>query len=362
MKVMDGRNGSTTGPQFSRIERALRRCLEWNRAGRHLKIISEVDRALPAVGAQPLLEAQLLIWKAQAHLAMGDPENAHPAADRSWNLDPSPFSCHLLANALAALSQPDDAERLLKTGWELFPDAYHLPVQLAILLSDQGRHPEALDTIDSLPRDASIPDDLQVFLLGFHANLLAAMGRWGEADGVLREGRSHHPENDLLEEAHLSFDRAWNRFRAEDALADSWTQGLEPLDGVALEVDEAIIRQGSINEHPRLVVLGARRLWRAYFESRQPQPQTPEAWGVAVLLAVLEIDNARPCISAAARAAQTPVSTTRSALVRFRDFLGQLDASLANRAFAGTTNSQIDDGSVARPAPSEGKVVPFPSR
>jgi tetratricopeptide (TPR) repeat protein len=362
MRIMDNRDGNTTRSQFSRIERTLRRCLEWNRAGRHLKIIAEVDRALPAVSAQPRLEAQLLIWKAQAHLAMGDPESAHPAAARSWDLDPSPFSCHLLANALAAVSQFDDAERLLTTGWELFPDAYHLPVQLAILLSDQGRHPEALDTLDSLPRDASIPNALQVFLLGLHANLLAAMGRWGEADGVLREGRTRHPENDLLEEAHTSFDRAWNRFRAEEVLAESWSQGLEPLDGVALEIDEAIVRQGSITEQPRLVVLGARRLWRAYYERHQPQAQAPEAWGAALLLAVLEIDNARPSISAMARVAQVPVSTTRSALARFRNFLGQLDANLANRAFAGTTNSRLDDGSALRPEPSEGTVVPFPSR
>lgn len=362
MKTMDGRDNSPSGSQLSRIERALRRCLDWNRAGRHLKIITEVDRALPAVGAQPRLEAQLLIWKAQAHLAMGDPESAHPAAVRSWNLDPSPFSCHLLANALAAVGRPDDAEKLLKTGWEVFPDAYHLPVQLAIFLSDQGRHPEALDTIDGLPHDASIPDDLQVFLLGFHANLLAALGRWGEAHGVLREGRHRHPENDLLEEAHHSFGKAWERVRAEDALTDSWSKGLTPVDGVALEIDEAIIRQGSVNELPRLVVLGARRLWRAYFEAHEPRPQSPEAWGTAVLVAVLEIDDAQPCVAAMARVAQTPVSTVRSALARFRVFLRQLDTNLANRAFAGVTNSQLDDRSAPPPAPAEGTVVPFPSR
>jgi len=362
MKIMNRGDGTTRGSQLSRIERALRRCLEWNRTGRHLKIINEVDRALPAVASQPRLAAQLLIWKAQAHLAMGDPESAHPVAERSWDLDPSPYSCHLLANALAAVSQPDDAEKLLKTGWDLFPDAYHLPVQLALLLADQGRHPEALDAIDSLPRDAPIPDDLQIFLLGLHANLLAAMGRWGEADGVLREGRHHHPESDLLEEAHLSFDRAWSRFRAEETLADSWSRGLDPLDGVALEVDEAVVRQGSIKEHPRLVILAARRLWRAYVETHQPRPQSPEAWGAALLAAVLEIDHERPSISDLARIAQTPVSTTRSALARFRRFLGQLDANLASRAFAGTTNPQLEDGRVSVPAPSTGTVVQFPPR
>lgn len=359
---MDRHDNSDSRSQISRIERALRRCLEWSRTGRHVKIITEVDRALPAIGDQPQLEAQLLIWKAQAHLAMGDPDNAHPAAHRSWNLDPSPYACHLLSNALAAVGQPDDAEVLLKSGWELFPDAYHLPVQLAILLSDQGRHPEALDTIDLVPQGEPVPDDLQVFLLGLHANLLAAVGRWGEADGVLREGRFRHPESDLLEDAHLSFETAWARFRACDNLADSWEEGLTPLDGVAFEVDEAIIRQASINEFPRLVVLGARRLWRAYLEAHQPRLQLPQPWGAALLAAILELDGAKPSITAIARPTKSPVSTTRSALARFRRFLSGLDSNMARRAFAATTNPQLDDPPIASSKTEAGTVVPFPSR
>ena len=362
MKLVDNRDSTTSRSQISRIERALRRCLEWSRTGRHLKIITEVDRALPAIGDQPRLEAQLLIWKAQAHLAMGDPETALPAASRSWDLEPSHYACHLLSNALAAAGQPDDAERLLKTGWELFPDAFHLPVQLAIVLSDQGRHPEALDTIDLLPRGAPVPDDLQIFLLGLHANLLAAVGRWGDAHGVLREGRYRHPDSDLLEDAHRGFGQAWRRFRAEEALSESWSEGLEPLDGVALEVDDAIVRQGSINEFPRLVVLSARRLWRAYFQAHQPRLQSPEPWGVAVLLAILELDDARPSVAATARRAQTPLSTTRAALTRFRDFLGRLDPNLAHRAFAATTNSQLDNEPTQSASSEPGTVVPFPSR
>jgi len=359
---VDHRDSSDLGSQISRIERALRRCLEWSRTGRHIKIITEVNRALPAIGNQPQLEAQLLIWKAQAHLSMGDPDNAHPAASRSWNLDPSAYACHLLSNALAAVGQHDDAEELLKSGWDLFPNAYHLPVQLAILLSDQGRHPEALDTIDMLPQGAPMPDDLQVFLLGLHANLLAAMGRWGEADGVLKEGRFRHPESDLLEDAHHSLGDAWSRFRAQETLADSWFEGLSPLEGVALEVDDAIVRQGSINELPRLVVLGARRLWRAFLEAHQPRLQLPQPWGAALLVAILELDGAKLSIAAMARSTQAPVSTTRSALTRFRRFLSELDTNMARRAFAAMTNPQLDDA----PSPSlesdRGTVVPFPSR
>jgi tetratricopeptide (TPR) repeat protein len=357
---VDNRDSSDSAAQHSRIERALRRCLEWSRSGRHLKIITEVDRALPAIGNQPWLEAQLLIWKAQAHLALGDPDSAHPAAKRSWDLDPSPHSCHLLSNALTAVGRHDTAENLLKNGWEIFPDAYHLPVQLAILLSDQGRHPEALETIDLLPRGAPIPDDLQVFLLGLHANLLAAMGRWGEADGVLRDGRFRHPDSDVLEDAHHHLGRAWQRFRAHEALAESWREGLTGLDGVAREVDDAIVQHGSIHELPELVVLGARRLWRSFLETHRPRLQSPQPWGVALLIAILELDGKRPMISAMAKTTRSPISTTRSALARFRNYLAGFDRSMARRAYAANTNPQLDDLEAPPPDDAGGTVVRFP--
>ena len=348
--------------RISRIERALRRCLEWSRTGRHVRILAEVDRALPAIGDQPVLEAQLLIWKAQAHLAMGEADRAHPAATRSWQLDPSPHACHLLANALAAVGRADEAEELLRSGWELFPGAYHLPVQLAILLSDQGRHPEALDALDRLPRGATVPDDLQVFLLGLHANLLAAVGRWGEADGVLREGRSRHPGSDLLEDAHRSLGAAWDRFRSEEALAGSWHRGLERLDGVAREIDDTVERLGSGLELSKLAVLAARRLWRAYLEARSPRPQVIEPWAAALLAAVLEVDGLRPSTARIARIAKASASTTRSVLARLRGFLDELEPSLARRAFGAASNPQLGDGPPGPPDAEAGVVVPFPSR
>jgi tetratricopeptide (TPR) repeat protein len=357
---VDQRDKAGSSSRASRIERALRRCLEWSRSGRHLKVISEVDKALPAIGDQPRLEAQLLIWKAQAHLALGDPERAHPAADRSWNLDPTPYACHLLSNTLAEVGHSEEAETLLKSGWEIFPDAYHLPVQLAILLSEQGRHPEALETIDQLPRGAPLPDDLQVFLLGLHANLLAAVGRWGEADGVLREGRHRHPDSDLLEDAHFSFGEAWSRYRRTAALEDSWVEGLSTLDGVAHEVDEAVIRHGSVNDLSTLVVLAARRLWRAFFETHQPRLQSPQPWGLALLIAVLEIDGGKPSVAAMARPTRTPESTTRSALARFRRYLAELDTKVARRAFAAATNPQLDETTAAADRAGGGAVIPFP--
>jgi hypothetical protein len=362
MRGVSSRDNHDPDTPIPRIERALRRCLEWSRTGRHMKIITEVDRALPAIGHQPRLEAQLLIWKAQAHLAVGDPEQACPAAERSWNLDPTPHACHLLANALAAVGESDEAERLLLSGWELFPDAYHLPVQLAILLSDQGRHPEALETIDRLPSGAPLSEDLQVFLLGLHANLLAAVGRWGEADGVLREGRYRHPESGLLEEAQVSLSDAWARFRAQEALTRSWLDGLPALDGVAAEIDDVIVRLGGVNQLAELVVVAARRLWRAFIGVHRLRPETPEPWGAAVILAVLELDGSEPSVAAMARSARASDSTTRSALSRIRSFIDGLEPDLARRAFAALSNPRLDTPQPPPPATESGTVVPFPSR
>jgi tetratricopeptide (TPR) repeat protein len=361
MNVVSNRRSTDDGTQLSRVERALRRCLEWSRTGRHLKIIAEVDRALPVIGPHPRLEAQLLIWKAQAHLALGEGEPACSAADRSWRLDPAPHSCHLLSNSLAATGRPDDAEKLLRSGCDLFPEAYHLPVQLAILLSEQGRHPEALDTIDKLVLDAPMPDDLQVFLLGLHANLLAAVGRWGEADGVLRDGRYRHPESGLLEEAHHSLADAWDRFRAQRDLARSWREGLAPLHGVYAEVDEGLVSSAGVNELDELVALAARRLWRAYLEVHNVRPQSPEPWSAALLVAVLELDGSRPNIAVTARRAKASVSTTRTALARIRRFLAGLEPNLARRAFAALSNPRLDP-TIPPPQPSEGSVVPFVPR
>jgi hypothetical protein len=137
---------------------------------------------------------------------------------------------------------------------------------------------------------------------------------------------------------------------------------LAPLEGVASEIDDAIVQQGSLNELPKLVILGARRLWRAYFEVNQPRLQSPQPWGAALLAAILELDGVRPPIADMARLARSPVSTTRSALIRVRRFLGDLNPELARRAFAAMTNPQLDEA----PAPSSktggGTVVPFPPR
>lgn len=359
---MGGDHDNGLDEMRSQVERSLERCLEWTHLGRHRKVVAEVDRILPEVEDYHQFTATLLIWKAQAHLAMGCAELALPSASMSWELEPSPHACHLQSNALEAIGDLDGTEELLRMGWRLFPEAVHLPVQLAIVLSEQARVPEALDILEEIPFDGRIPEDLQVFLFGMRSNLLAAMGRWAEADEVLRDGLDSHPESRLLSEAHDALHSARRRSNAEKALSASWLEGLGELNGVAGEVDDAIIRCGAVNELSELVCLAARRLWRAYLENRDARPQAPDTWGAALILATLEIDGDPSSIVGMARSVGTNPSSTRTVLKRFRTFLASLDLEFKTRAFAAHTNPRLDGA----PTPtSRGRrpanVLPFPT-
>ena len=346
-----------------RVEKSLESCLEWSRLGRHRKVVAEVERTLPIVSDHPQLEATLLIWKAQALLAMGYPDRALPPASRSWELDPSPHACHLQSNALEALGDLDDSEELLRMGWQLFPEAVHLPVQLAVLLSDQARLPEALDILDKIQVDDRIPDDLQIFLFGMRSNILAAMGRWAEADEALRDGLGFHPESELLGDAQDALKHARRRARAEEALVTSWRDGLEDIDGVAAEVDEAVVSCGAVNELPELVTLASRRLWRAFVEQKKPKLHAPDPWSAALVLAILEIDGDRPSIASIARSVRSKPSSVRTVLSRLRDFLSSLDPEMRLRAFAAHSNPRLDGaGSTQRSNERSADVVPFPIR
>lgn len=346
-----------------RVERSLERCLEWSRLGRHRKVVAEVERTLPILSDHPQLEATLLIWKAQALLAMGYAERALPPASRSWELEPSAHACHLRSNALEVLGDLEGSEELLRMGWRLFPEAVHLPVQLAVVLSDQGRHPEALDILDEIRIDNRVPDDLQIFLFGMRSNLLAAMGRWAEADEALRDGLGFHPDSELLGNARDALEQARRRARAVEGLAASWRDGLRDLDGVAGEVDEAIVRCGAVNELSELVILAARRLWRAFVEEKDPRPHAPDPWSAALVLAILEIDGKRPTIVSIARSIRSNPSSVGSALSRLRAFLESLDPEIRMRAFAAHTNPRLD-GLPSMPRFNErpADVVPFPGR
>ena len=355
--------GGSSDTTRKRVEQSLKRCLEWSRLGRHRKVIAEVERTLPVLEDHPQLEATLLIWKAQALLAMGYAEQALSPASRSWELDPSPHACHLQSNALEALGDLDGSEKLLSMGWQLFPDAVHLPVQLAVVLSDQARHPEALDILDEIEVDDRIPDDLQVFLFGMRSNLLAAMGRWAEAENALRDGLGSHPDSDLLGDAHEALKYARRRARAEDSLATSWREGLQDLDGVADEVDEAVVRCGAVNELPELVILAARRLWRAFGEQKKPKLHAPDPWSAALVLSILEIDGDRPSIVSIARSIRSNPSSVSTVLSRLRAFLESLDPEIRMRAFAALANPRLD-GIPSTPQFNErpADVVPFPDR
>jgi tetratricopeptide (TPR) repeat protein len=350
--------GDHGNPVEARIERALERCLDWSHQGRHRKVLGEVEGLLNIVGSDTRLEAQLLIWKAQALLAMGYAERAHPAAARSWELDASPHACHLLASSLHSLGDVEEAEELLRMGAKLYRDAVHLPMQLAMILADQGRLPEALDVLDQVTPAPQLPEDMQVFLVGLRANLLANVGRWSEADAVLREGLGRHPDSPLLREAQDSLNREWHRRRAEHELTESWRSSLPELDGVPAEVDDAIGRCGSVLEIPELVVLAARRLWRAFCERGPVRLQSPAPWAAALVIAALEIDGHRPSAAAVARATAVNAATVRSVLRRIRQFVGELDEEFARRAFASLANPRLDESH--HPPAEAAQVVHFP--
>ncbi len=344
----------------ARVHRALERCLDWSQQGRHRKVLTEVDRVLDSLSGRPGLAAQLLVWKAQALLSMGYPERALHAAHQSWRLATSPHSCSLIATALASTGDVDQAEKYLRMGLELFPSAIHVPVQLAMMLADQGRLPEALDVLDDVAPSIQLPEDMQVFLVGLRANLLATIGRWSEADAVLLEGLHRHPDSPLLLETHDSLSREWIRSRAEESLARSWRDALEPVAGVAAEVDEAVIRCGMVLELPDLVVLGARRLWRAINTSEAVRVQVPDPWGAALVTAVLELDGHPLTVAAVARATASNPSTVRSVIGRIRKYLGRLDPGFARRAFGAVSNPRLDDDN-RRGSTGPGSVVSFPS-
>jgi hypothetical protein len=337
----------------------LKRCLEWSQQGRHRKVLAEAERMLVLARDDERLTAHILIWKAQALLAMGYADRAFPAASESWELESSPHSCHLMAAALHSQGNHDQAEKYLKMGWKVFPDAVHLPMQLAMMLADQGRLPEALDVLDDVVPSVQLPDDVHVFLVGLRANLLATIGRWTEAEDVLREGLGRHPDSSLLLETHDSINRERTRRRAEKRLVESWRNSLEPIDAVAAEVDDAIVRCASVLEMPEIRVLASRRLWRAFFSRAPVRLQSPEPWGVAVVIAALEIDGREPSAAAIARAMSVNQSTLRAALRRIRSYLGELDPGFARVAFGAFSNPRLDEERAwSTRAPDN--VIPFP--
>jgi len=116
-----------------------------------------------------------------------------------------------------------------------------------------------------------------------------------------------------------------------------------------------------VTERPRLVVLAARRLWRAFSAAEKVRPQAPDPWAAAFVLAIMELDGQQPSASAMARALGVSPSTVRSALRRVRAFLGNLEPQLAGRFFAAAANPRLNEAPAARDrSSSRGKLVLFP--
>jgi tetratricopeptide (TPR) repeat protein len=343
------------------IEQGLMHCAEWSREGRHRRVLTEVEQMLGSAGHQPGLEAALLLWKAQALLAMGCADRALPAAMRSWELQASPHACHLIASSAHSLGDAEQAEEMLRLGWRLFSDATHLPLQLAMMLTEQGRLPEAIETLDDLPVDGGhLSPELDEFLYGLRANLLATVGRWDEAEAALEDGICDHPDSSFLLEAHDALNEAASRSRAEKRLLQSWGRTLEPLDGDLADVDNAIVRCGAILDRARIEVLAARRLWRAFARSSRTHPQAVEPWAAALLLAAAELDGRPMVISATARAIAVSAATVRRALARIRAYLETLAEEFVVRSFAVRRNPRLDE----EPATSTRRsatIIEFPS-
>jgi len=343
-----------------RVERSLRRCLDWSQAGRHRRVLGEVERLLPCVAREPRLEARLLVWKAQALLSMGFHDRALTAARRSWDLEVSPHACHLMASALYGLDEAQRCEEMLRDGVEVFEEAVHLPIQLAMVLADQGRLPEALEVLENVPETPVQMEDMGAFVAGFRANLLATLGRWTEAEQVLRDGLGRHPDSDLLHSTRDEIDRGRRRSEARSRLLRSWRSGLGPSAGDELEVDREIVRCGAVLELTPLHVAAARRLWRALFRTAEVRPQAPDAWATAMLLCVLELDGDAPPAAAVARATRTSPDTVRAAARRTRELLDHMSPELRLRAFAAEANPRLDDGPDDHESGRGSRVVPFP--
>jgi tetratricopeptide (TPR) repeat protein len=329
--------------------------------GRHRHVLAEVEQVLPSVRQEPGQAAQLLIWKAQALLSMSCPDRALAAATESWKLDETPHACHLMASSMHALGNIEDPVELLRLGIRMFPDAVQLPVQLAMILTDQGRMESALQALDEISPEHEVPDDLEVFLFGLRANLLATTGHWDEADDLLQEGLDQHPDSGVLHEAYEALSQTWLRLRTEEALVASWIETLEPLSDTAAEVDEMIEHAGELVNYSELELLAARRLWRAYLHSRAPRVQAPEAWAAANLLAINELDGGRAATTVLAQALDAKPGTIRSARRKIRDYLASLEPEIVKRSFSTRDNPRLEQP-IPDHKPRYDNVIAFPQR
>jgi tetratricopeptide (TPR) repeat protein len=344
----------------TQVERTLEQCLQWTQLGRHRKVLSEVERTLPLAERETSLLAELLLWKAQALLNMSLPERARTAAERSWEMMPSPYSCYLMASAQYACGLEDEAEETFRVGMELFPEAQHLIVHLATVLAEQGRVSEALQLFEELTGDLEeAPDELQVHIIGLHANLLAVAGRWTDAESLLRDGLERFANNELLSEALGSLLEVRRYRAAARRLAGSWEEEL--AEGRTDELDAAIMNAGLTLGASRLEVLAARRLARAMRASIS-RPRAVDAWAVALIGVVRELDGQSESASSLARMVRAVPATVRRARSQIRAYLDELEPELVHRSFAAASNVRLDEPSEPGSRREVASVIAFPTR
>jgi len=348
-------------PPTSNVEKVLLRCVAWSRKGLHRKVLAEVDQLLAQVGEQQSLKARLLAWKAQALLELSLVDQALAAATQSWDIELTSHACHLMSNALYAIGEARRSAELLQLGCKLFPEAAYLPLQLAMLFTDQGLLREALSTLDELNQSQPLPHDLAALICSLKAGILTHLGRWHEAGQDLENGLRQHPGSELLKQSYGSFHQQWLACQAEETLARVWECSLAPLDGAWAEVDDAIVSCGVTLGRTRLEILATRRLWHSFTMANKPHPQTPRAWAAASFVACLELDDVTLGQRTVTRTLGVSLSTTRYALDKLRGFVAALEPKLARHCFAAHTNPQLTGSrDNLSPASKSGTVVPFP--
>ncbi len=362
---MGQRHDPPEGVIRDRISTLLERCERWSELGRYRKILEAVERALPSTDELPDLKAALLIWKAHALGAMDMSDRAHASAAKAWQLEPSSQAAHIMALALIHEGENDHAEQILRFGLQRFPGAAHLVFQLALLLAEQGRVPEAIDLLDDAPID-TLDERVFTFHVGIRANLLARMGRWREAMQTVEEGLAAYPEAVELQETHDALTLQRQLHDAEERLGAVWQQSLRRIDEASASgVDASIEALGASMELPDLVILAARRLWRRFVETDPTRPRAHQAWAAALLASIFAIDGGDVPLTFFARYAGTSYETVRSAYRRIGAFLDRLDPKEISDSFAVRSNPQLDPahpGFPGSPARGPGQLVAFPHR
>ncbi len=307
-------------------------------------VIEAADEALSLAAGLPTAKAEAFLWKAQAYLALDDPDEALAAAEEAWALSPNEETCAVAGSALAAKGDTERAEELFLLGMELFPEDPHIRLRLAIVLSEQLRIPEALEILDAIDPE-TLDERGSLFYHGLKANILGLLGHWDEADETLAEGLERNPGAIVLEETGKALEHARELLAAETRLVKDWRQDLEPLEDIgADDIDRLISELTRPLGIPSVMELAARRLWRALLAASPLRPVASEAWATALLVAISRIDGEPMPVTAACRVTGASRATVHSALRKIQAYLDTLEPRFLRTQFAALTNPRLEDG------------------